>query len=525
MLVTTVMAVAAPAHSRWQWMKQSDGTPIEVMLVGDERMHYFVDREGNTFSVDSLGRLSPLLTQDFQRMERRAQARRKAFSTPLQSHTFLGERRQLVILAAFSNASFVSPSPVDLWGKIFNQEKFSEGRFHGSVHDYFADQSYGKFLLSFDLMFAQLTKPYGYYGGNDPNGNDEKVGEFVVDAIKEIEKDVTDWSPYDWDGDGTVEQVFILFAGKGQNDGGSSQAIWPQQWRLSEEGTGSYTVSSGGKDFIIDNFGCFAELDGDGGYGSFGTLCHEYGHCLGLPDFYYGTSSSVVHAWDVMDYGLYNDDGYCPAGYSAHERMFLGWLDIKELTAPVTIKQMAPVNEQQEAYLIRNDAYEDEFFVLENRQKTGWDTHLPGSGLMIFHIDYNEDVWLYGVPNSYALKRYSVVPANNKSNRYYEGGWAYPCSSPDNHSFTDNSSPAATLIHTAGGKYLGKPVTNIQLSDGLASFDFMGGNPSGIALSPSQEERPQRIYDLMGSYRGTSLVPLPAGIYLINGQKVVKGER
>ena len=415
-----------------------------------------------------------------------------------QSGLFTGDKRQLVVLVDFSDRPFQDEAPLTLWDKIFNQENFSESPFYGSVHDYFYDQSYGQFNLSFDLHYVTLDESYTTYGGSTEK-DDTKVGLLLIKLVETLQDDITEWAPYDWDDDGYVDQVFILYAGKGQNYGGGAGTIWPHQWSLSGMGEEygvewgkPYTLTVGDQTWTIDRYGCFAELTGSGTYGTFGTLCHEYGHCLGLPDFYYGSSTSVVHTWDIMDYGNNNLGGFCPPGYSAHERMYLGWLNAVELTAPVTVSAMQALAGHQEAYVIRNDGYANEFYVLENRQPVGWDQSLPGSGLVVFHVDYDESTWQSGVPNSGSRKRYSIIPANNRQSNVY--GWAYPCEGND--SLTNLSKPAATLLHanTDGQRLMSKPITQIQVSDGLASFQFMGGGQTAVPSLTVDDAQSQELY-------------------------------
>jgi M6 family metalloprotease-like protein len=284
--------------------------------------------------------------------------------------------------------------------------------------------------------------------------------------VAALSNEVTDWSPYDWDGDGYVDQLVIVFAGKGQNDGGGSNSIWANQCWMTAYGEEPVKVSDG-KDgtLLLDTYCCVPELDGRNTYGSFGTFCHEYSHCIGLPDFYYGYNN-FLYKWDIMDSGNYNLNGYCPPCYSTHERICMGWLDAVELNEAATISGMQPADSHQECYLVRNDEQPDEFYIVENRRQQGWDRSLPGSGVLIFHVRYDEGIWRKGVPNNLSEQRYTIVKANNSS-KYKD--WAYPYLGND--SLTANSLPAS-IIPT-------KSITNIRVADnGTASFDFMGGLPT-----------------------------------------------
>jgi len=407
---------------------------------------------------------------------------------------FVGDRRQLVVLASFSDQQFKDSDPLGLWNRIFNEENLKESPFYGSVHDYFYAQSYGQLRLTFDLHEIALSESRLKYRSTS---QDDENSKYLVSDLADVLKPLDiDWSQYDWNGDGYVDQLLIVYAGKGQNAGGGSNTIWPHQWWMSQhEGTAPIPVTSGGKEYLIDCYCCVQELYSGNDYGSFGTICHEYSHCFGFPDYYYG-STSYVHSWDLMDYGNNNNGGFCPPNYSAHERWQMGWLTPVELTEGTTVTGMSAAGDQPEAYLIRNDGHGDEYYMVENRQMTGWDQSLPNSGLVVFHINYDEDVWKTGMPNSPNLQRYTIIPANNSTNYFFRSGWPYP--NNGNDALTDESTPAATLhyANSGGQKLMSKPLTHITVTDGVASFDFMGGT-SDISQYPTPvAQRPVTLYDL-----------------------------
>lgn len=380
----------------------------------------------------------------------------------------IGERRQLVVLVSFSDQNFKEEDPLILWNQIFNQPDFSVPPFAGSVHDYFNAQSYGQLDLSFDLYYVALPESRVKYRSTQTD--DENSQFLVYDIIDELSVRDIDWGVYDWDDDGYIDQLLIIFAGKGMNAGGDSNSIWPHQWWLSLHVDGHVcAVTSGDKEYTVDSYCCVQELYSDDDYGSFGTICHEYSHCFGLPDFYYG-STSYLRNWDLMDYGNYNEGGFRPCSYSAHERMLMGWLTPVELTEDAVITDMPQLGEQSVAYLVRNDGWADEYYILENRQQTGWDKALPSSGLVIFHVDYDADVWAREMPNTNQRKRYTIFPANNKTSVYQSSGWPYPYE--ENNLLTNDSQPAATLLNenVDGTKLMSKPITNIAVDGGLASF-------------------------------------------------------
>ena len=391
-----------------------------------------------------------------------------------------GERHQLTIMVAFNDRPFVGNEAATLeqWNKIFNAKNFTEEPFKGSVHDYFMDQSYGEFNVIFDLVYVQVSgnaKKYASTYMHDENS------QYLVQDIMEVLKQDSqiDWSKYDWNNDGYINQLLIIYAGYGMNDAGGSDLIWPHQWWMSEHKKDldqdvycdPIPVSYGEKDYLVDCYCVLAELRNDDSYGTFGTICHEYTHCFGFPDFYYNGNKPLGN-WDLMDSGNLNAGCFQPTGYSAHERWLMGWLTPIELKETTSIVDMPALTDEGRAYLIRNDAYENEFYIIENRQPLGWDASLPGSGIVIFHIDYDPSIWTSTTkyPNSAMCNRYDIFHANNK--KFPDSEWGYPYQAND--SLTNTSEPAATLFHKNcdSTMLMSKPITNMAVSGGYASFNF-----------------------------------------------------
>ena len=436
---------------------------------------------------------------------------------------YTGNRRQLVVLAAFADLKFMQNDPMPVWNRIFNEVGYHEGSYVGSVHDYFYDQSYHHFNLTFDLLYVEVPGNRVKYRSTDYDDENSKY--FINDIVDVLLTRDIDWSPYDWDGDGEIDQLLVVYAGKGMNIDGDKNTIWPHQWWLSEhENCQPRTVSSGGKDYLVDAYCVVMETANSYDvYTSFGTLCHEYSHCFGLPDFYYG-GTSVVRSWDLMDYGCYNGQSFCPCNYSAHERMYMGWLTPTELHPKTSVTDMAALDIAPVAYLVRNDGWSDEYYIIENRQQRGWDTDLPGSGVIIAHVDFDEQVWRYGVANeSKDNLRYHIFPANNKSvvsNLYNLKGWPYPYESDasTNNALTNQTVPAAKVRHqnVDGTLFMSKPITNINVADGRASFDFMP-DETGIEEVNWNPDEMRAVYNLQGQR-----LTLPVrGINIVGGKKIL----
>ena len=149
---------------------------------------------------------------------------------------YQGVRHQLVIMASFKDKSFQDDEnmTIEKWDKVFNERDYVEGNLVGSVHDYFYAQSYGEFDLRFDLLYIALNDSVKKYRSTGSYGDDENSQYLVNDLADVLQTYDIDWSKYDWNGDGFVNQLMIIFPGKGQNDGGGSNSIWPHQWWLSQ---------------------------------------------------------------------------------------------------------------------------------------------------------------------------------------------------------------------------------------------------------------------------------------------------
>lgn len=453
---------------------------------------------------------------------------------------YIGNRRQLVVMASFQDQDFLEDHDATLqtWNKVFNAENYAEGKYAGSVHDYFLAQSYGQFNLTFDLVFVEL--PDGLRKYRSTSSHDEYSQYMVDDIVDMLQTQNIDWSLYDWDGDAFVDQLLIIYAGKGMNAGGGNNTIWPHQWWLSQhlnletEDPNDYrsyrTVTSGDKAYYVDCYCCVQEhVNITDVQSTFGTLCHEYSHCFGFPDFYYGSGTQVVGAWDIMDCGNYSGEGFRPCSYSAHERMLMGWLTPTELTSTASITNMPALTDEPQAYLIRNDGAENEYYIIENRQKRGWDEQLPGSGIVVFHVDFDKDIWtsIEECTNDSFKKRYCIIPANNKTRVSASSGWAYPYivnGSVANDELTNTSEPAATLnnANVDGEMLMSKPVTQMYVdANGLASFVFMADETTSIADVQRSLHNSQPSAWYLPDGRRLSDKPSARGIYINEGRKVV----
>ena len=319
--------------------------------------------------------------------------------------TYLGERRGLIILMEFQDTKFNNKNKNGktfdvhgLWNDVANKEglKTVNGILvNGSVGDYFRQQSYGQFNLIFDVKGPYTAKnKYAYYGRNKDWGNmtfDQAPFELIIEAVNAANGEVN-FKDYDWDDDGEVDQVYVVYAGHGEASYDDADTIWPHESTL-EGWLDEKTILQG---IAINTYACGNELDPNDRTMGIGTLCHEFSHSLGLPDVYdAATGESIVGYYDVMDAGNYNGDGWYPAGYSSFERYFCGWLEPKRVKslAEANLDELRPLHLYPDAYMVSEIDGSTDYYMVENRAKESWDKFLPGHGLKAWHINYDLNVW------------------------------------------------------------------------------------------------------------------------------------
>ena len=503
-LFTAALSLHAVPAKRgvWRTITLADGTSVKVEQVGDEHFHCLQAADGTRYRYDSDADAYCVFTaMEQQQAQTRARARRvrsQAYTasrrTAADKSIFQGTKRALVILAQFTDSKFADGHDVELYKQIVNGENYTENGFKGSVRDYFRAQSGGAFDLQFDVVgICQLAHEYAYYGkDNRYEGDDINPGKMIAEACTWAHQQGVDFSQYDWDNDGYVEEVFVLYAGKGQADGGDDNTIWPHKYEMTEAYGSMLTYNN----VWIDVYACSSELNGDGNLCGIGTFCHEFSHCMGFPDLYDTNDGPNfgMDAFDLMDYGNYNEDGYVPCGYTAYEKNECGWItlhDVTDIEEDVNVSGLKAVSEGGDAYILKNKGHEDEYYIVENRQKTHWDASLPASGIMITHVDYDDLIWYYNVPNATNGQYYNangklctndhqrvtIFHADNSASHYNTKTDLYPYLKND--SLTATSIPAATLYNTNsdGTQYMHLDIKNMAVaSDGTASLTFSKAN-------------------------------------------------
>jgi immune inhibitor A len=565
-------ANAIPAKKLQKVITLTNGTQVSVELRGDEYLSWWEGTDGtayratadeNVFEAFDLEAQKPAAAARRARAEQGRVARLARVKNSLKGAddkmrglggdhiTYKGVKKGLVVLVDFKNKKFADGHDLEYYKNVINGKDFSdeEEGYVGSVRDYFLAQSNGQFELDFDVVGpVTMSKNYGYYGNDGAYQKDEKVYEMIKEACDGIQ-DKVNLKDYDWDGDGEADQVFFLYAGLGQASGGSAGTVWPHESELRYWPCGVLSYSTG----KINTYACANELQpetqGSSRYISagIGTICHEFSHCLGFADMYDTTGGGGygMSVFDVMDQGSYNGNGFVPCNYTAFERIYAGWVEAIELIDPATVKDMKSVSDYGRPFIMYNYKNTNEYFLLENRQNTGWDKGLYGSnGLLIVHVNYVPSRWANNSVNSSAEKIQCCTVVNADGSRentqYSLQGDLYPYEVKGvtmNDEFTDESEPAAKLYtkNSDNSYALGIPITQIKRSKGSISFLVCGGDDKNVidntfngvvdginGVTVVKKTVDNRIYSIDGRYLGTDASALGKGIYVVGGKKIVK---
>ena len=424
--VTAMTMMAVPAkRGVWKTLKLQDGTEVRAQLVGDEFGACWRGVDGKNYvkSGDSFVILnSEIAKRSNARKEMALKSRAKRLKANVTRRAagnrsaLTGDKKGLIILVNFKDTKFQTSDAETqaLYNNVANTQGYSDDNgFSGSVADYFKDQSRGVFNLTFDVVGpVTVSKNAAYYGENDAQTKqDKRPAEMVIEAVNLAKSKVNNWQQYDWDNDGEVDQVMIIYAGEGEASGGAEATIWPHEYSLAAakyygEGTGPVTVDNNLEvnTYAVANEGMVEQsLFGESfTYMGIGTICHEFSHCLGLMDMYdtaYGGNFGM-DAWSLMDQGSYNNNGFTPANYTSFEKQQIGWITPKELTTATTVTALQALADADDFYRITNKGNENEYYLLENRQQKGWDQYVPSSGLLVLHVDYDDEIWAWNLANT-----------------------------------------------------------------------------------------------------------------------------
>jgi len=497
----SIRMLAIPAHPGVLPMPQPDGTMVNVQLVGDEYYHFNTTADGYTVVLNEAGgyvyaqreggKLKATTILAHNEGSRSAAELALLASTPkylvdeldvnqgnarrakrnVDFPVFnLADLRGLVILVNFSDVKFNVSDPDAFYTAMFGTEGFT-GFFDplrnrdvscpGGVMDYFRDQSNGAFVPPFDVY-----GPYNSaYKARQANSNSAAI----FNAILSAANSEIDFRNYDSNNDGKIDMIYFLVAGYSSSyQGNNTGYLWPHASSLAWS-----FHSYDGK--WADRYACSTEIYGyEGstcGIEGIGTICHEFSHVLGLPDLYdtdyadNGGESNHPGEWDLMAGGSHFNYGCNPVGYSLYELYTLGWAHPQTITETGEYT-LNPVNTSREGYLLRTPE-PNEYFAIENRQRTGWDSYLPGHGMLVTRVDStNASIWTNNKVNCYPAHNYYEILRAGNNNSGNSSSDPFPGSS-GNIMITNESTPSLVTWGGLGNIY---NIVGISENDGIINF-------------------------------------------------------
>lgn len=486
------------------------GKPVEVYLHGDENSHYYTSADGYMLlrgddgifryalpdgkglrpsgltasdpsgrSADETSLLSSFSKQaPFSIMRETAAKKgirrtrgRVADESYLNTFPTKGAPRCIAILVEFQDVKFTLPDPEKLFSDMLNEEGFSQYGATGSAADYFKASSDGQFRPQFDV-YGPVTLPYNmsYYGGNNAAGDDARPYEMVPHAV-DLLRDQVDFSIYDTDDDGVVDNIYFFYAGYGEADGGPANSIWPHSWNIHDDL--GMEIYMNGK--LINHYATSNELSNGTGQqlAGIGVFCHEFSHVMGLPDLYSTTYTGTFtpDAWSLMDHGSYNNNSHTPPYHTGYERYCLGWVEPKLLSEPanITLYPVSQPGTYDDVYILPTET-STEYYIFENRQQKGWDEFIPGHGMLVWHIDFVPDLWDLNIINI-EKQHIDIVEADNIQSEGTRQGDTFP-GTAGVREFTDDTTPS---MRSWNGNPLHSPITDIMENNGVITFAFKGG--------------------------------------------------
>lgn len=433
-LCSPLAALAVPAYPGLVKHTNPDGSSVEIRIHGDEFFSYITDAQGKwLMECDEAGQWKVMqrggvnmqaTAENIELLKNFEDASFARSATPGMKYAELssedgrslfpctGSGNYLIVLLQYSDTKFSMSDPQKYYNDWFNKENFEDGDIKLSARDYYRKVSNGKFTPNF-VVSPVVTLPASsafYTGGNKYR----YFSQAIRTALRELETNGFDFSRFDLDHNGQIDNVYFIYAGYGQADTGLESTIWPHASSFS----GTYGGLSGGR------YACSNELRGSHRYlndktkTGIGTFCHEFGHVLGLPDMYdpeYKADCEKLTPgdWSIMCNGSYLGDGCLPASYAAYDRWACRWMEFTDLTDGQT-HTLAPLTTESKAYRLKaatTNTSLNEYFVFENRTQQDIDTHIPGSGLLIWHVDWDYGVWRSNRVNSTASHmRLTVMP-------------------------------------------------------------------------------------------------------------------
>jgi len=521
-LLLSQSAFSMPAYPHFITVKQPNGEEITLKMKGDETMKWMesedgysllydndknivyamVDKDGNmipsAIRASNIDNRSPEISAELKKISKRlqySQSQKQVFRQvrEVKENTLLRSSKRLqttnnnakAICALIGFPDKPITKALSDFEQLMNQIGYRSSNARGSVRDFYLENSYGQLDLIITVVGPYVAvNNWSYYGASDARARDlaKEAADFTFNEANINPAD------YDNDGDGYIDAFHFLYAGYGEEAGGGSDCIWAHMWGF------NHPLVYGSK--RLDVYSCSPELRGNGGSSitSIGPICHELCHIFGSPDFYdadgeeSGGDFDGTGDWDLMASGSWNGNGDTPAHINMYQKIDFGWVSPIELNSTQTITDMPNSALNPVAYTVLTPT-SGEYYVLENRQREGFDRNVPGTGLLIYHVsgitqqslEWNE------INTGHPQKVYPV---------YASSPLELPTGAPDSYglissngctfntnrnSFSKSTKPA---MLTWGGVDVAKPITEIKEVNRLISFRFMS---AGINLTASVE--------------------------------------
>lgn len=510
-VISCLSISAMPARRDGRQVRQANGQEITIYQHGDEHFHWLTNENGEWIQRMSDGnyQVIPSLTEEQIAARRDASPKRKTQLRRMTTKAYPTNiaKEGLIILVNFKDVTFTTPvAELDSMFMGLNYSRsykydyyYNKKRYtgtissKGSARQYFQDVSFGQYIPKFKVVGpVTVSQNVSYYGENSGD-SDKRAEAMIKEACELAAKQGVDFSAYDNNNDGEVDFVYVLYAGEGEADGGAEETIWPHSWGLVDAGV---TLKLNGK--TINTYACSNELSASSGeHDGIATFCHEFSHVLGLPDIYetsgYGDWKTCGE-WDIMDYGPYNNEGNTPPSYSGYERFFMGWAVPRVLkdTEFVTLHELNTSNEvllissTGQHNLVGNDPNPTKFWILENRQKKGWDEFVPGHGLLMTKINYSYNKWHDNmVNNTKSSLGVDIIEADGQAPDYDENnadnGWFGKAS---------DTFPAGATSYDG---IVGYPILNIKETNGVITF-CVGAETTDLPSVIASDAQPAKYF-------------------------------